>query len=557
MRRSVLVSVVVGLALTLLGLVVSQRQATTELRPPGSVPNAVGSQPAVKDLESTHLEVGGGEAQSRLDPLERTIADIHEAHETLLRGTVRDSNGPVAGALIYARTWRKPPDASTSRLAEKQAEVPPLSQCTSDTVGSYRLELPSRPDPYLVDIGVRANGYVLHLTTDVLIRPEGCTLDVVLSQGERIAGVVTDQRGSPLEGVRLFATQDPRFNQSDGFTTTWLLKRDTYRLCSRESLVTESEAVTDSRGAFSFFGLLSGEYLIVSRPSNWIWSPVRANSGAVNVQIVAVEATGIRLEVRDTESQAPLPRFRAEIEIAYVDEHGNEGVTTRSGSGRDGVLEMSWISGTVAIPTGEAKVTCDASGYWTTRANVTLNESGLTRATLTMSPAPQSQVQFQVAFDDGVVAVEPLEFEWAESGGGRMAKSLVQADTPGHYQVRIPRGRWFVHVRRATDVGSMGTWRGDLDCSSENRLSGIGPMNIVLHRGATLDVTRLDSSAPNWTATLVGPGCNANVGANGPHMVATAMPPGEWKVRINVGAVVVHEQTLMLASHEIKVISVP
>ncbi len=194
-----------------------------------------------------------------------------------LAGRVVDAEGePVAAAELSLR------NADGEQLVVQRADSAWFASTTSRANGSFHLAGLPR-DSRLVLLAM-AGGY-LPREQAVTTGSDDQRLDVELSRGARLAGVVLDPAGRPAAGARVDVTADP----------------DQQRM----STSTSRTALTDAEGRFEVLGLRPGGYTIDARLDAAASRPVRR-------RVPAEGLSGLYLELRR----------RAALEVTVLDAGG-------------------------------------------------------------------------------------------------------------------------------------------------------------------------------------------------------------------------------------------
>jgi hypothetical protein len=422
--------------------------------------------------------------------------------------------------------------------------------------GSFALPLPIRDHSYLVDLGARADGYLLQFDKDVEIRPHGIVHDFHLEVGGRIAGTVFGPTGAPLAAVSLFSTQDPHLNQKEGLATTWSLDRANVRLASRERYVTEAESITDESGQFALCGLQTGDYLIVSHSHQWIWSPVRARTGDEAVVVTASEPAGIHVEARDSETREPIPKFNIELNSATLNSRGDEVWVTRAGSGLNGVLDMNWLPKPGAKPSGEFKFLTMAAGYEPVRLDIQRPETGIAKAQVDMTRRALGVVRMRVQFENGEPVRDPLAVDYAEPVKGIRRTVPATSKEPGDYEFLLPPERWFLWVRRVTDAGSGAGWHGEIAASSDPHGERVMDQ-VVLARGSEIRLVARPEAPTDYSVELSSANCIVARICHEPDSAFTGLPSSQWHIRVAHGQTQLWEGTVSVGVDDVVRIDFP
>ncbi|MBC8232826.1 PD40 domain-containing protein [bacterium] len=103
------------------------------------------------------------------------------------------------------------------------------ASATTDATGRAALELPLGKH----DIKVTAKGYIEAGQT-VTIRPEGIKVNIILTPGVRVKGVVTSDVGNPIAGVRVTLGNYSRFTDNLGLFTLSPILPGTYRFIAEK-----------------------------------------------------------------------------------------------------------------------------------------------------------------------------------------------------------------------------------------------------------------------------------------------------------------------------------
>jgi hypothetical protein len=167
----------------------------------------------------------------------RVPRDVTPQHGTArIRGRVTADGNPVAGARVTAAGIENRDQYSGATDANGRYDIAGIVQ------GSYRVRVVK--EGFLP--GVHANG------TNFAVA-NGATLDdidVVLSRGSAIDGVVLDPAGSPMAGVEVTPLQK-QFVRGE-----------------RRMIPAGTRVRTDDRGEFRLFNLRPGQYYLLATPPN-------------------------------------------------------------------------------------------------------------------------------------------------------------------------------------------------------------------------------------------------------------------------------------------------
>jgi tricorn protease-like protein len=121
-------------------------------------------------------------------------------------------------------------NASTGKSVEGASViVDEKNNATTDATGKATIELPLGKH----DIKVTAKGYIEAGQT-VTIRPEGINVNIMLTPGVRVKGVVTSDVGNPIAGVRVTLGNYSRFTDNLGQFTLSPVLPGTYQLIAEK-----------------------------------------------------------------------------------------------------------------------------------------------------------------------------------------------------------------------------------------------------------------------------------------------------------------------------------
>ncbi len=235
----------------------------------------------------------------------RWVDDIESVDLTLREGAlqafvvVTEEGRPVEGASLYPL-----------RRGELAQDV-----ATTDAVGRADLVLSDA-----TSVLVRASGFVDQTVVGPR-DPAGDSIQVVVHEGRRIAGVVVDGEGAPLAGV--------------------LVSLDGQRHGG------EHEMRTSADGAFTFDGLdpRPTEWELEGALEGWAGDAARPETGQIDARLVLRRASVVRgFVVREDGTAVPAGRIVAIGELtASTDEHGRFALT--------GVPPgLRTVAATVALP---------------------------------------------------------------------------------------------------------------------------------------------------------------------------------------------------------------
>ncbi|WP_437586045.1 carboxypeptidase regulatory-like domain-containing protein [Sorangium sp. So ce1000] len=163
-----------------------------------------------------------------------------------LTGTVHDEKGaPLAGVFL---------DAETRQAAGmvSQSSMDAASQAQSDLDGRFRLE---RVPPGEILVRGYTGGYA---TTTASVQVSACgdlaPVDLTMSTGGSIVGVVRESDGKPLAGVRLVAS-----HRSIGFVNAVTDAEGRYRFEQLPPVVLRLELVDKVQRAVAYVGVKEGQ----------------------------------------------------------------------------------------------------------------------------------------------------------------------------------------------------------------------------------------------------------------------------------------------------------
>jgi 5-hydroxyisourate hydrolase-like protein (transthyretin family) len=261
-------------------------------------------------------------------------ADVPPAGDTekkrgSISGRVIDSSGQaVAGATVY----RIATDAASADVYD------PNVRTTSDASGKYSLPV---FDDATVDVGAVQEGYMPALVRDVSVSAgeahEG--LDLVLGDGARILGKVSDGSGHGLPGIRIVASPS---------NTTELANAGAGLFLPGRGLVTRTPVVatTDEKGEYVVRGVVADSNYQV-RPDTGQMLLVPGTDGDQGRNVVApadgvdftmVRSVNISVKVLDGDSGDPVPTFS--VVLTRKGERGASSTSTSVANSPDGVVKF-------------------------------------------------------------------------------------------------------------------------------------------------------------------------------------------------------------------------
>lgn len=251
----------------------------------------------------------------------------------VLTGTVQDPGGiGIADALV--EIYRQTGSQDIIEIIQERA-MPPLAARQTDGSGFFEFnELGGDSNFRLV---ARALGYQPRQFENLQIESGGAsTVDVVLSPGEVIRGVVYDPDGNVLEGALCKVNQMGARSEGPPID------------------LTDDGIETDGSGEFVFDTLTEADYrLIVSFPDYATHQELRIRPGSDPLNIQLGEGAAISGSVLDVESSAPIPG--AVVTVNDVADVKKTAVT--DGSGR------YYVRGITEQRRAIAYVSVTATGY--------------------------------------------------------------------------------------------------------------------------------------------------------------------------------------------------
>jgi hypothetical protein len=162
--------------------------------------------------------------EARIEPDKRTEIDIALRVGGKIHGTVTNSQGmPMPECFV--------------RFSSPTKGTPVYSDLSTktDSEGKYRVEgLPFEP----LTLSIQNLRYRPWLKKDLLLREEvpDLQIDAVLDEGHKVTGRVVDQKGEPIAGASVLATNDYSFaaaTDADGRFTIYGMAKDTMTLAVR------------------------------------------------------------------------------------------------------------------------------------------------------------------------------------------------------------------------------------------------------------------------------------------------------------------------------------
>lgn len=335
---------------------------------------------------------------------------------------IADTGGVIAGVVV---------DAAKRPVAGAQISANPTKQDAGNqwrwarTKPDGTFEIAGLGDsPYQLSVQppASAEGAALLPGTIASVAPGTRDVTVVLEEGLRIAGVISNAAGKPLANAQLWIQgkpddkgRAPEINGNNSWTTT------------------------DARGAFRFVGLSPGRYTVAL--ANWGGSPhdgmllqngEDVAAGSVDLRIVAVDGERIGGVVVDEGGQA--------VAGAWVNAWGGQPQVHRNArTGPEGRFEVT------GLPRSPVQVSAQAAG----RPQVSVENVDAGTMTLRIVMPKGATITGRVSDASGtVMAWANLQFRqteggkhqaWAQSGqdGTFKAEALLE----GTYEITMWRAR--------------------------------------------------------------------------------------------------------------------
>lgn len=461
-------------------------------------------------------------------PLGRTPSDRGELPFPGVTGIVSSGDGPaVGGAVVYAHLS---PDRE--RCA---SETAPIATCRTDDAGRYELLVPRRKQNYRVDVGVVATGWQRTFVEDVVVSPDGAKLDVELPRGEVIRGVVTTRDGVPVGGAKILATRKFELARDPMLLTWHALDTRPLSLAARGSDYDENCGITDAGGAFEIRGLKPGEFLLVPKDGNWLWTPPRVKAGVHGIGIEARQPQGVEFEVTDAATGLPLARPNAGLEIRTADVSGRDVVFFRQGGGRRGRVLLAWDRDERWSNCGSITAKLRARGYEDSEIKLSYCQPGLERVSIALKKAEGLPLKLDVWLGDGSRFGGELVVEYAAPGSecsaGRVAARLGD---DGAHVASIPRGRWFLRVQRVTDLGRLSAWNGELLSSANRSTEAVRRIpDVSLPVGGEVEIrVPADVARSAWTVEFESDSFVGRLRRRGTSGRVTGIPDGKWALSV-------------------------
>ena len=498
--------------------------------------------PATDDHPQTAIAGGesGSEPSSRVVVLERTQIKKSESYPRLFGQIFSESGDPIEGASVYACL------SSSIPLGDLRTW-----ECVSNHEGEYELALPTEPSARIVDIGVTANGWLRELKRDYDISKNSGPLDITLTRGLSVGGVVLDQYGGPVSGVKIMVSQRFAHNTNKiTFMTLGMLNTEDDICAIRDSEFYESRTVTDENGVFTAPGLPAGAFAVASCSiDRWFWQPKQVFAGESRVHIVANRPNSVRFLVSDAGSGEQVSCPRGRLRISGTASDGRRIKYNISGNGVLGEIVLAWIDSGPALRDLQVSAAVSAPGYERQEFQFSQSPSQLSEHSISLNKRQVHSVGF-TASSGGLTLLEPLRILYRKPSAKKAGKAkflsiVSEPQTDGTQVVMLPSGRWELRIARATDVSSEFYWPGEVYVRSEglNLLQGVtlpycGRLRVVAPRSL---------HGKQWNVELRGKGyfgilpCKED--AN--HIDITGLEDGTWYVAI----------TGVVGHHEIRVTS--
>ncbi len=228
-------------------------------------------------LLATHADAAASSVDIEAGDLPLRRVDIRMAAGQIVRGTVSDVDGPVAGASVGLRALRVPGD-------ELLMMRPVLSTRLTDAEGHFELRAPVGAG---IELRASADGYQGR-TARARVGDEPVVLSMQLQRGEKLAGIVTAADGRPAVGAHIMVAA-----RGGGSGRTQ----------------------TDRTGAFVIHGLPpTGPYMLIVR--HYAHPPLEVEEETVGEgRVYRLEAAARILgRVFDQETQVPITEYGYELD---------------------------------------------------------------------------------------------------------------------------------------------------------------------------------------------------------------------------------------------------
>ncbi len=473
-----------------------------------------------------------------LDPLSRTPEEAGELGGIWLQGRVSGPGGAIDAAQVFVHLV--PPDLDPGGRLVRRARsrsAPWVSGQTGPS-GEYALELALRAETYAIEVAVWAEGHLPGARGPIAIgRSSPVVVDFVLEPGESISGWVVEADGSAAVGAPVFATRDRGFDYADLMLSTRDLLRQRWRMTGADPEFLENVALTDGDGHFQVFGLLPGEYSLVSGDPARIWASTKVVAGESSVVLRAEPSRLVRMCVLDGVDSEPIERFQVTLHVP-LQRAGRELVqqTVRVGQGVRGQLELGWIEDRDLRIAGEVRWSVSANGYRSAHGALASVLHPVETVEVQLIPEDMVELRLRASLRSGAPVSGELHVDYAEPGGGRRGRAIARASSDALHVCEIPSGRWFLQVTRATDVNPFGAWRGEFIEEVKPHSSPVH-LDVVLADTASIEI-ELGDSAPGelrWTLLLKGDAHRGQYSFTGTRGELTGLRPGTWSLVIDAG----------------------
>ncbi|MBI4601044.1 MAG: carboxypeptidase regulatory-like domain-containing protein [Planctomycetes bacterium] len=254
-----------------------------------------------------------------------------------IRGRVTDSRGSlVIGARVQASLEKEGPEAGETPAPSFGAGGGPgASSPATDAEGRYEI---SRLDPGKYGVKAEAKDRLGASRGGIEVLDERAVegVDLVLGDGEALAGRVVDAEGSPIAGARVVVS---------GSSST--------------------QARTDGDGRFRLGGLTAGTHQVNAWQQGFQGASIQAVAPGPEVTLRLTRSAAIAGELR---SRRPASFDGSQVMAVAQGTGGGQGTFWGSGAGRDGKFEVEVREGTYVVkaivrgfaPSSSAPVTVKA-----------------------------------------------------------------------------------------------------------------------------------------------------------------------------------------------------
>jgi hypothetical protein len=365
-------------------------------------------------LVDRHFGPAGGRDKPRLVEGDNDLCDIVLAVRGAVEGRiVSESGAPIAGA-----------------NAAIAADGDRISNASSDESGHFVVgHLPAGP----FELGIRAEGW-LQPTKVTGVVELGATAridDVVLTPAPSISGIVVEESGAPVAGVRVRGTPTSRGQSTTaktGTDGTFTLYISVNHACSLS---------VETRGA--------EEFEAPGRPEGTLEPTYEP--GTTNVRIVLKRAPRITFHVIDAATRAPIARFglRTQRKLPPGSYSSATSAEIELADHPDGRL-------TLPAP-GSTSVTVWAEGYAPLDADVATDPGASDVQTLALSPA--AAIQGRVVHNGGPIAKVSVLVQ-----GDTLGDDGLPAAQPGSWGTNLHTDvSQFAARKRSVVTGADGMFR--------------------------------------------------------------------------------------------------